>query len=111
MEKVILAEIEKLVKERNELRLQLGEARELIRRRRKAMNGTRADENYYGLEYPVCPYCDADFPEAELMEMDNEESRIVKCRECGKEFKVTVFHTVTWDCEKTGEEKCDTSNV
>lgn len=33
MEKVILQEIEKLVKERNELRLQLEEARELLRRR------------------------------------------------------------------------------
>ena len=33
MEKVILQEIEKLVKERNELRLQLEEARELLRSR------------------------------------------------------------------------------
>ena len=98
MEKVILEEIRKLVEERNELRRQLGEARELIRRR----NG---EVDKYDLDYPECPYCGADAPDERVFDMSEGETREVVCPECGKKYTMRVVFDISYDC--IGKEKSE----
>lgn len=94
MEKLILGEIEKLVKERNELRLQLEEAKELLRRRNSEMGKT-------DLDYPECPHCGTKAimtPEiANMQDMDEIE---ITCHRCGMPYRIEAFYSVTYDCCK-----------
>ena len=98
MEKVILEEIRKLVEERNELRRQLNEARELLRRR----NG---EVDKYDLDYPECPYCGADAPDERVFDMSEGETREVVCPECGKKYTMRVVFDISYDC--IGKEKSE----
>jgi|LSQX01.2.fsa_nt_gb DNA-directed RNA polymerase subunit RPC12/RpoP len=98
MEKVILEEIRKLVEERNELRRQLGEARELIRRRNDGMDK-------YDLDYPECPYCGADAPDERVFDMSEGETREIVCLECGKKYTMRVVFDISYDC--IGKEKSE----
>lgn len=98
MEKVILAEIEKLVKERNELRLQLDEARELIRRRRN-------DMYRYAMEIPECPYCRMVPPEGTYIGLGDEEHTTITCRHCNRKYKIRAFVNVNYDCTAAGDEE------
>lgn len=91
MEKVILEEIRKLVEERNELRRQLSEARELIRRRNDGMDK-------YDLDYPECPHCGTEAPEQEFINIGDMETRMIACPGCHKEYSVTCYYTITYDC-------------
>jgi DNA-directed RNA polymerase subunit RPC12/RpoP len=91
MEKVILGEIEKLVKERNELRLQLEEARELLRRR-------NSEVDKYNLDYPECPYCGAETPDERVFDMSEGEIREVVCPKCGKKYEMGVVFDISYDC-------------
>lgn len=91
MEKLILNEIEKLVKERNELRLQLEEAKELLRRRNGGMD-------MYDLDYPECPYCGTDSPDERVFDMCEGETREVVCPKCGKKYTMRVVFDITYDC-------------
>ena len=96
MEKVILAEIEKLVKERNELRLQLEEARELLRRRNDGMDKQN-------LDCPECPYCGTKINTtpvfANMQDMNEME---VTCHHCGMLYRIEAFYSLTYDCRKVG---------
>jgi ribosomal protein L37AE/L43A len=98
MEKVILEEIRKLVEERNELRRQLNEARELLRRR----NG---EVDKYDLDYPECPYCGADAPDERVFDMSEGETREIVCLECGKKYTMRVVFDISYDC--IGKEKSE----
>ena len=98
MEKVILEEIRKLVEERNELRRQLNEARELLRRR----NG---EVDKYDLDYPECPYCGADTPDERVFDMSEGETREIVCLECGKKYTMRVVFDISYDC--IGKEKSE----
>lgn len=96
MEKLILNEIEKLVKERNELRLQLEEARELLRRRNDGMDK-------FNLDYPECPYCGAEAPEEEYINIGDMEERDIVCPECHKKYNITCYYSITYNCIGTGK--------
>ena len=91
MEKVILQEIEKLVKERNELRLQLEEARELLRRRNDGMDK-------FDLDYPECPYCGTVAPDERVFDMSEGETREIVCPKCGKKYTMRVVFDISYDC-------------
>ena len=52
---------------------------------------------------PECPYCGRAFVADEPFYYDESKFTEMECDACGKEFKVEVCHSVSWECRKLEE--------
>jgi transcription elongation factor Elf1 len=59
----------------------------------------KLQDGTYSTDGPQCPYCNREFVPDEGFYYDSNLAEL-DCDECGKAFKVEVYHSVSWTCFK-----------